>query len=122
MGAIASSNYSADRLRQALEAPLRQIVDNAGQEPSVIVQHVREAAPTVGYDASSGEMGDMFKLGIVDPVKVVRVALESAVSVSALMLVTVPGLQQVIRRMKSLKRLGFERALNISANFSMFLF
>ena len=75
-------------LRKALESPLRQIVENAGQEASVIVQHVREADPTVGYDAATGEMGDMFKLGIVDPVKVVRVALESAVSVSALMLTT----------------------------------
>ena len=75
-------------LRHALESPLRQIVDNAGQEPSVIVQHVRDAAPNVGYDAATGEMGDMFKLGIIDPAKVVRVALESAVSVSALMLTT----------------------------------
>jgi len=75
-------------LRLALESPLRQIADNAGQEASVVVQHVREAAANVGYDASSGEMGDMFKLGIVDPEKVVRIALESAVSVTALMLTT----------------------------------
>jgi chaperonin GroEL len=75
-------------LIKALESPLRQIVENAGQEPSVIVQHVREAAANVGYDAATNEMGDMFDLGIVDPVKVVRVALESAVSVAALMLTT----------------------------------
>jgi chaperonin GroEL len=76
-------------LRMALEAPLRQIVENAGQEPSVIVGRVRAAkSANIGYDAATGEMGDMFKLGIIDPVKVVRVALESAVSVAALMLTT----------------------------------
>jgi chaperonin GroEL len=76
-------------LRMTLEAPLRQIVANAGQEPSVIVGRVRDAKDAnVGYNAATGEMGDMFKLGIIDPVKVVRVALESAVSVTALMLTT----------------------------------
>jgi len=76
-------------LSEALDAPLRQIADNAGQEASVVVQHVRDAAEdNIGYDASSGELGDMFALGIVDPVKVVRVALESAASVAALMLTT----------------------------------
>jgi chaperonin GroEL len=76
-------------LAKSLDAPLRQIADNAGQEASVVVQHVRDAAKAnIGYDASSGDLGDMFALGIVDPVKVVRVALESAVSVAALMLTT----------------------------------
>ncbi len=78
-----------EMLRKALEAPLRQIVDNAGQEPSVIVGRVRDAEnANVGYDAATNELGDMFALGIVDAVKVVRVALESAVSVAALMLTT----------------------------------
>ena len=75
-------------LSHALEAPLRQIADNAGQEASVVVQHVRDADANVGYDAALDKMGDMFKLGIIDPVKVVRIALESAVSVTALMLTT----------------------------------
>ena len=75
-------------LRRALESPLRQIVENAGQEPSVVVEDVRDATGTTGYDAATGEMGDMFKLGIIDPVKVMRVAIENAVSVSALMLTT----------------------------------
>ena len=76
-------------LRMALEAPLRQIVANAGQESSVVVGRVRDAkTANIGYNAATDEMGDMFKLGIVDPVKVVRVALESAVSVTALMLTT----------------------------------
>ena len=75
-------------LRRALESPLRQIVENAGQEPSVVVEDVRAATGVTGYDAATGELGDMFKLGIIDPVKVMRVALENAVSVAALMLTT----------------------------------
>ena len=75
-------------LRTAIESPLRQIVENAGREPSVIVEDVRRAERDHGYDARSEQMGDMFKLGIIDPVKVVRVAVENAVSVAALMLTT----------------------------------
>jgi chaperonin GroEL len=72
-----------------MEAPLRQIVENAGQEPSVVVEDVRAATPdTVGYNAATDEMGDMFDLGIIDPVKVSRVALESATSIASLMLTT----------------------------------
>jgi chaperonin GroEL len=76
-------------VKHALTYPLRQIVDNAGMEPSVIVEQVRDAKdPNTGYDASTDTMGDMFELGILDPVKVSRVALENAVSVVALMLTT----------------------------------
>ena len=75
-------------LLRALQSPLRQIAENAGQEPSVIVEDVREAAVGIGYDAREDRLGDMFALGIIDPVKVVRVALQNAVSVAALMLTT----------------------------------
>ena len=76
-------------VQRALEAPLRQIVENAGQEPSVVVEDVRAATPeTVGYNAATDEMGDMFDLGILDPVKVSRVALENATSIASLMLTT----------------------------------
>ncbi len=75
-------------LQVALEAPLRQLTANAGLEGSVIVQDVRESDHTIGFDVAKEEMGDMFELNIVDPAKVVRVALESAVSVAALMLTT----------------------------------
>ena len=75
-------------LQNALESPLRQIVENAGGEPSVVVEAVRAASHNMGYDADHGVMGDMFKLGIIDPIKVVRVALESAVSVAGLLLTT----------------------------------
>ena len=75
-------------LREALESPLRQRVANAGLGASVIVQDGRNAETNIGFDVAKEQMGDMFKLNIIDPVKVVRVALESAVSVSALMLTT----------------------------------
>ena len=75
-------------LRHSLEYPLRQLVDNAGLEASVIVEDVRAAEANVGYDVAREQFGDMLKLRIVDPVKVTRVALESAVSVAALMLTT----------------------------------
>ncbi len=76
-------------VRHALAYPLRQILDNAGLEPSVIVEQVRDAKdPNMGFDAGAERMGDMFELGILDPVKVSRVALENAVSVAGLMLTT----------------------------------
>ena len=76
-------------LRRALEAPLRQIAENGGREGSVIIEDVRDAKdPNVGYDAAANVYGDMFKLGILDPVKVTRVALENAVSVASIMLTT----------------------------------
>ena len=75
-------------LHRALEAPLRLLVENAGLEGSVLVEDVRRAGPNEGYDVALGKMGDMFELGILDPVKVSRAALENAVSVAALMLTT----------------------------------
>ena len=75
-------------LAAALESPLRRLVENAGLEGSVIVQDVRRAKANEGYDVALGKMGDMFELGILDPVKVTRAALENAVSVSALMITT----------------------------------
>ena len=75
-------------LHRALESPLRMLVENAGLEGSVIVEDVRRAAANEGYDVALAKMGDMFELGILDPVKVSRAALENAVSVAALMLTT----------------------------------
>ena len=75
-------------LHRALESPLRLLVENAGLEGSVLVEDVRRAEANEGYDVALGKMGDMFDLGILDPVKVTRAALENAVSVAALMLTT----------------------------------
>ncbi|MEJ2452059.1 MAG: chaperonin GroEL, partial [Gammaproteobacteria bacterium] len=68
--------------RRAMEEPLRQIVDNAGDEPSVVVNKVQEGKGNYGYNAATGEYGDMVELGILDPTKVTRSALQNAASVA----------------------------------------
>jgi chaperonin GroEL len=75
-------------LRRALEAPVRQIAENSGQEGSVIVSAVRELPLGQGFDALKGEYGDMFDKGIVDAVKVTRSALQNAASIAAMVLTT----------------------------------
>jgi chaperonin GroEL len=75
-------------LRRALEAPVRQIAENAGSEGSVIVAAVRELPTSHGFDALKGEYGDMFEKGIVDAVKVTRSALQNAASIAAMVLTT----------------------------------
>jgi chaperonin GroEL len=75
-------------VRRALEEPLRQIAQNAGHEGSVVVQKVKSLEANHGFDALTGEYGDMFKKGIVDPLKVTRSALENAASIAALLLTT----------------------------------
>lgn len=78
----------AQIVARALEEPVRQIAENAGQEGSVIVEHVRKADKGIGYNAASGEYEDMVQSGIVDPTKVTRTALQNAASVAALLLTT----------------------------------
>ncbi|QJD30538.1 chaperonin GroEL [Methylococcus geothermalis] len=75
-------------LRRAIEEPLRQIVANAGEEPSVVLAKVQEGTGTFGYNAGTGEYGDMIEMGILDPTKVTRSALQNAASVAGLMLTT----------------------------------
>ncbi len=74
--------------RRAMEEPLRQIVSNAGGEPSVVVSEVKKGEGNYGYNAASGEYGDMVELGIIDPTKVTRFALQNAASVAGLMITT----------------------------------
>src|SRR5205814_7995113 len=76
-------------VKRALEEPIRQIVENAGLEGSVIVEKVKnEATPSRGYDADSMEFVDMIQAGIIDPTKVERVALQNAASIASLLLTT----------------------------------
>ena len=76
-------------VRRALEEPLRQIVANAGQEGAVIVDKVRSnKAANYGYNAESEEFGDMIQMGVVDPTKVTRSALQNASSIAGLLLTT----------------------------------
>ena len=74
--------------RRAMEEPLRQFVANAGDEPSVVVNKVREGSGNHGYNAATGEYGDMVGMGILDPTKVTRYALQNAASVAGLMITT----------------------------------
>ena len=73
---------------RAMESPLRAIVSNAGDEPSVVVNKVAEGKGSFGYNAASSEYGDMLEMGVVDPTKVTRVALQNAASIAGLMLTT----------------------------------
>ncbi len=75
-------------LTRAVEEPLRQIVNNSGEEASVIVNKVKEEKGSIGYNAATAEFGDMIKMGILDPTKVTRSALQNAASVAGLLLTT----------------------------------
>ncbi len=81
-------NVGVSILRRAIEEPLRQIVNNAGGDPSVVLNAVAEGEGNYGYNAASGEFGDMIESGILDPTKVTRFALQNAASVSGLLLTT----------------------------------
>ena len=73
---------------RAVEEPLRQIVDNAGVEPSVVLQRVVDGEGSFGYNAATGEYGDLMQMGVLDPCKVTRVALQNAASIASLILTT----------------------------------
>ena len=75
-------------LARSIEEPLRQIVDNAGEDAAVILNKVRDGKGTYGYNAATGEFGDLIEQGILDPTKVTRLALQNAASVSGLLLTT----------------------------------
>src|ERR1700724_1262954 len=75
-------------LSRSIEEPLRQIVENAGEDAAVILNRVKEGKGAFGYDAATGEFGDMLEAGILDPTKVTRLALQNAASVAGLLLTT----------------------------------
>jgi chaperonin GroEL len=78
-----------DIVRKAIQAPARQIVDNAGGDGAVVVGKLLESKEyAFGYDAQTGEFGDLVKLGIIDPTKVVRTALQDAASIAGLIVTT----------------------------------
>jgi chaperonin GroEL len=87
-GANADQDAGIQIVRRAVEEPLRQIVRNAGGEPAVVVQHVLEGEGSFGYNAASGEYGDLFAMGVLDPCKVTRAALQNAASIASLILTT----------------------------------
>ncbi|WP_116963878.1 chaperonin GroEL [Fastidiosibacter lacustris] len=81
-------NHGIELTRRAMEAPLRQIVKNAGGEASVVVNNIRAKEGNYGYNAANDTYGDMIEMGILDPTKVVRSALQHAASVAGLMITT----------------------------------
>ena len=80
--------FGVNIVRRAIEEPLRQIAANAGEEGSIVVQKVREGKDSFGYNAATNEYGDLLAMGVIDPAKVVRSALQNAASVASLMLTT----------------------------------
>jgi chaperonin GroEL len=88
-GANSDQNAGIAIIRRALEAPLRQIAQNAGVDGAVVAGKIRESNDkTFGFNAQTEEYGDMFKFGVIDPAKVVRTALEDAASVAGLLITT----------------------------------
>ena len=87
-GANEDQNVGIRILSRAIEEPLRQIVQNAGEDGSVVLAKVREGKGSHGYNAATGEYGDMIEMGILDPTKVTRLALQNAASVAGLLLTT----------------------------------
>ena len=88
-GANSDQDAGIAIIRKALEAPLRQIAQNAGVDGAVVAGKVRESTDkTFGFNAQTEEYGDMFKFGVIDPAKVVRTALEDAASVAGLLVTT----------------------------------
>ncbi|MEG2796378.1 MAG: chaperonin GroEL [Pseudomonas sp.] len=87
-GDNADQNVGIAVLRRAVEAPLRQIAANSGDEPSVVVNEVKNGKGNYGYNAATGVYGDMIEMGILDPTKVTRSALQAASSIGGLILTT----------------------------------
>jgi chaperonin GroEL len=87
-GSNHDQSVGIDILRRAIEEPLRQIVSNAGGEPAVVLAKVQEGQGAYGYNAATEEYGDMLAMGILDPTKVTRSALQNAASIAGLMLTT----------------------------------
>jgi len=92
VGKLKGENHDQDAgikiVLRALEQPLREIVANAGDEPSVVVDKVQRGNGNYGYNATTGDYGDMVEMGVLDPTKVTRTALQNAASVAGLMLTT----------------------------------
>jgi len=105
LGKLKAANDDQDAgikiVMRALEEPLRQIVANAGEEPSVVLNKVLEGKDNYGYNAQSAEFGDLVQMGVIDPTKVVRFALQNAASVASLVLTTAAMVAEHVEEEKS---------------------
>jgi chaperonin GroEL len=101
LGLTGDEKLGADILDRALEAPLRQIAENAGKEGGIIIEHVKNTTVNMGWNAATDEMVDMVLVGIVDPAKVTRSALQNAASVSVMLLTTEAAITEVPKEDKA---------------------
>jgi chaperonin GroEL len=83
-----AQRFGVQIIRRAIEEPMRQIAENAGMEGSIVVNKVREGKADFGYNAATDQYGNLLSMGVIDPAKVVRTALQNAASVAGLMLTT----------------------------------
>ncbi len=90
-----TQSVGVDILRRALEAPIRQICSNAGVEPAIVVQKVRDGKDAFGFDARNEEYVDLMEAGIIDPTKVARVAVENACSIAGMILTTEAAVTEI---------------------------
>jgi chaperonin GroEL len=97
-------------LRQALEAPTRQIAENSATDPGVVVKEMRTSGGAIGFDAARGEYVDLIEAGIIDPTKVVRLALENAVSVASVLLLTEATLTEIPEKARKERLPAMEEA------------
>jgi len=92
LGSLKGANHDQDMgiqiAKRAMEEPLRQIVGNSGEEPSVVLNKIKESKGNLGWNAATSEYGDMVEMGILDPTKVTRMALQNAASIAGLMITT----------------------------------
>ena len=94
-------------LRRALEAPARQIAENSGADPGVVVAQMRASEGAMGFNAATGEYVDLMQAGIIDPTKVVRIGLENAVSIAGVLLLTEATLTEIPERKEHAREPGF---------------
>jgi chaperonin GroEL len=87
-GANEDQQHGIEMARRAMEAPLREIVNNSGDDASVVLNKIKDGSGNFGYNAATGEYGDMVAMGILDPTKVTRTALQNAASIAGLMITT----------------------------------
>ena len=96
-------------VRKALQAPIRQITENAGIEGSIVVGRINEHNQTsFGYDAQNGIYGDMFEMGIIDPTKVVRIALQDAASIASILITTEAAVAEAPKKNNSYATSGMD--------------
>ena len=100
-GANSDQDAGIRIVARALEEPLRAIVQNAGQEPSVVLNKVVDGKGNFGFNAQTEEYGDLVQMGVVDPTKVTRIALQNAASVAGLILTTDVGVAELVEEKKN---------------------